>query len=87
MNTNKHIWSKQDREPFVEDWQKRVDTVEDYMENLVDVWHEWAGDWLVAGEDVRLYDFLGLEENEITTWVRDGVVSHRILAMWLNDEY
>ena len=87
MNTNKHLWTKQDREPLVEAWHKRVDTVEDYMENLVDVWHEYAVDWLVAGEDVSLYDFLGLEENEITAWVRDGIVSHRILAMWLNDNY
>lgn len=87
MNTNKRVWSKQDREPFVEDWQKRVDTVEDYMENLVDVWHEYTDDWLIAGEDVNLYDFLGLEENEISYWVRDGLVSHRVLAMWLMGEY
>ena len=82
MNLNTHRWTKEDREPFVEDWQKRVDTAEDYLENLVDVWHEYAGDWLVAGEDVSLYAFLGLEEEEITPWVRDGIVPFRIIRMW-----
>lgn len=87
MNTNTHRWTREDREPFVEDWHKRVDTVEDYMENLVDVWHEYAGDWLVAGEDVRLYDFLGLKEHEITPWVRDGIVPDRITLMWNMEDY
>ena len=87
MNFNTHVWTKEDREPFVEDWQKRVDTVEDYIENLVDVWHDAEDNFNIAGETVRLYDFLGLEEHEVSAWVRDGHVSHRILAMWLMGDY
>ena len=82
MNEPRGLWTKQDRDPVVEDYLRRVDSVEDYMENLVDVWHEYADDWLIAGEDVRLYDFLGLEKEEITPWIRDGTVPFRIIRMW-----
>lgn len=82
MNSRGIVWSKEDREPFVEAYQCRVDSVGDYMENLVDVWHDYAGDWLIAGEDIRLYDFLGLEEDEIDPWIRDGTVPFRIIRMW-----
>lgn len=87
MNSNTHRWTKEDREPFVEDWQKRVDTVEDYIENLVGVWHYAETSFNVAGETVRLYDFLGLEKHEIGPWVSHGTVPDRITLMWLRDEY
>jgi hypothetical protein len=87
MNFSTYVWTKADREPFVEDYMRRVDTVEDYIENLVGVWHEAETNFNIAGETVQLYDFLGLEEHEISTWVKDGFVSHRILSMWLRDEY
>lgn len=74
-------WTKQDREPYVEDWQRRVDDVEDYIENLVDAWHAQECD------DVSLYDFLGLEEHEITPWVRDGIVPYRIKYAWEWGDY
>lgn len=74
-------WTKEDREPFVEDWQRRTDTVEDYLENLVDSWHAMDGQY------PSLYDFLGLEEHEVTPWVRDGIVPDRITLMWIMGDY
>jgi len=87
MNTNTHVWTKADRAPFVEDYLRRVDTVEDYTENLVDVWHDAETNFNIAGETVRLYDFLGLEEHEINAWVKDGTVPDRICLMWLMGDY
>lgn len=87
MNTNTHVWTKEDRAPFVEDYLRRVDMVEDYIENLVGVWHDAEDNFNIVGETVSLYDFLGLEEHEINTWVKDGIVSHRILSLWLRDRY
>lgn len=81
------IWTKKDREPFVEPHLRRVDCVEDYIENLVDVWHEYVDDWLIAGESVGLCDFLGFKNEEVTPWVRDGRVSDRITLMWIMGDY
>lgn len=73
-------WTREDREPYVDPLMKRVDNVEDYVENLVAIWHAMEED------DVRLYDFLGLEEREITPWVH-GKVPDRITLMWSMGDY
>lgn len=75
-------WSKEDREPYVESWHRRVDNVEDYMESLVDVWHTWPDE-----NYPNLYDFLGLEQEEVTPWIRDGKVSDRIKTLWEQGNY
>lgn len=78
------IWTRDDREPYVDPWMKRVDNVEDYMENLVDAWHGWPDEFYPS-----LYDFLGLcgEMGEVTPWVRDGKVPDRIKYLWEHNEY
>lgn len=87
MNTNIHVWTKENREPFVEEWLRNAKTVEDYIENLVDCWHDAEDNFNVAGETVRLYDFLGLEEHEVGPWVSHGTVPDRITLMWLMGDY
>lgn len=78
------IWTREDRAPYVEDWQRRVDNVGDYMENLVDAWHGWPDEFYPS-----LYDFLGLygELEEVTPWVRDGKVPDRIKTLWEQGNY
>lgn len=74
-------WTKQDREPYVESWHKRTSNLEIYMDNLVDVWHGLEDPY------PSLYDFLGLEQEEIDSWIRYGTVPGRLYLLWLTNEY
>lgn len=87
MNFTTRPWTKDEREAYKDSSMHyhRYDLGE-YIEDLVDTWHDYSNDWLIAGEHVSLYDFLGLEEDEVTPWMQ-GIIPERIQILWEEGNY
>lgn len=76
-------WTKEEREPYKDSTMHyhRTD-VGEYMEDLVDTWHMSSG---LA--NISLYDFLGLQEEEVNDWAGEGLVPIRIMQLWKEGKY
>lgn len=73
------IYTKNDRDRFLE-FPYYADCVEDYIEELVEIWH-------TLPEDVLLSDFLGLKEEDYANWSAFGRVPDNITLMWVMGDY
>lgn len=88
MNFIMFPWTKDEREVYKDSSMHyhRYDLGE-YMEDLVSTWHDYASNWIIAGEYVSLYAFLGLQEDEINDWADKGTIPDRIQKLWEEGNY
>lgn len=75
------MWEKEDRQAYT-DWPSRAPTVEDYLEDMIDLWHTTPDEL-----DVSMSEFLGMTWEEFKPFAAKGIVPDRIREMWEKGEY
>lgn len=75
------MWEKEDRAKYIE-WRSRASTVEDYLEDLIDVWHTTPEEL-----NVSMSEFLGMTWEEFKPFAAKGIVPDRITLMWMMGDY